>query len=373
MRGGEKMKNRKGVVLVMGIFLIFILFGVFSYIYETGRLTIAKIKAQNAADAAAAAGQIVYSNMRNNAQVNYALMELYDKMAKNAARWQYAMFMKALKKVYHDKDWNPRSDEKRLVEDEWKAIHHAFHVQDACVTRFFASYESKVVKFRGIYSPQRVKDYIVKKRVNTWIKDVVKYNLLPVPDEEDAMKNPILWASLWKPLTLPGISTRKYPFITPWMSGIVYRNSQFPDYSGNSKYVPVDYKSELQLDRLGRFFARVRVYLTPTVFEKFITMDWLKKWNFYLTPPGLSYIYATAAAQPRVFNDNTIYIYNVTHLPHFMLSVPVSGIMGEQDRYFGHPLWPDIPFGFLPKSDNFEWYWPTITRVIQDHGNNLHH
>ena len=368
------MKNRKGVVLVMGIFLIFILFGVFSYIYETGRLTIAKIKAQNAADAAAAAGQIVYSNMRNNAQVNYALMELYDKMAKNAARWQYAMFMKALKKVYHDKDWTLRNDEKRLVEDEWKAIHHAFHVQDACVSRFFASYESKVVKFRGIYAPQRVREYIVKRGANTWIKDIVNYNLFPVPDEEEAMANPTLFPFLWKPVTLGGIVSKKYPFITPWMSGINYpTNNRFPDYSGSSDYVRVDYDRELQLDRLGRFFARVRVYLTPTVFEKFITMNWLKQWNFHITPPGFGYIYATAAAQPKVFSNNSVYIYNVTHLPNFMLSIPISGIMGEQDRYFGQPFWPDIPFGLLPKSDNFEWYWPTITRVVQDHGNNLHH
>ena len=363
--------NRKGVVLVMGVFLIFILFGVLSYIYETGRITVAKIKAQNAADAAAAAGQIVYSNMRNNASTNYALEEIYDSMAQNAARWQYAMFLKALKKVYHERDWMVRNDEKKIVEDEWKRAHHAFHVQDACVTRFFASYESKAVKFRGIYQPNLVRKYILDK----WIKDVVNYNLYPVPDLDDAMQDPTLFPYLWKPLTnaLFGAS-KKYPFIMPWMSGINYpSNSHFPDYSSNSDYVQVNYKQELQPDKLGRFFARVRVYLAPTVFEKFINMNWLNQWNFQITPPGLGYIYATAAAQPRTFKDNKVYVYNVTHLPNFMLSIPISGIMGEKDQYFGKPIWPDINFGILPSSSNFNWYWPTITRVVQDQNNKPHH
>lgn len=366
------MKNkRSGVVLVMGVFLIFILFGVFSYIYETGRITIAKIKAQNAADAAAVAGQIVYSNMRNNASTNYALTQIYDKMSKNAARWQYAIFLKALKKAYHERDWMVRQSHVwNLLKEEWKNVHHAFHVQDACVSRYFAAYESKVFKFRGIYQPQRVREYILDK----WIRDVVNYNLYPVPDEEDVMTDPMLMPYLWKPVTIPLLATRKYPFVTPWMSGINYRsNNRFPDYSSNSNYVQVDYEQELQLSHLGRFFARVRVYLTPTVFEKFINMNWLNRWNFYITPPGLGYIYATAAAQPRVFGNNKVYIYNVTHLPNFMLSIPITGIMGEQDRYFGMPVWPEANIGILPGSDNFNWYWPTITRVIQDENNNPHH
>lgn len=362
--------NRKGVVLVMGVFLIFILFGVFSYIYETGRITIAKIKAQNAADAAAAAGQIVYSNMRNNASVNYALEEIYDSMAHNAARWQYAMFLRALKKVYHQRDWNVRNDEKKLVEDEWRRIHHAFHVQDACVTRFFTSYESKAVKFRGIYSPDHVRKYIL----DHWIKDVVNYNLYFVPDLDDASKVPILMPYLWKPASI--YSPTKYPFVMPWMSGINYpTNSRFPDYSNRDDYVKVNYEEELQLDKLGRFFARVRVYLAPTIFEKFINMNWLNNWNFNITLPGLGYIYATSAAQPRVMghDSNSIYIYNVTHLPNFMLPIPISGIMGEEDQYFGLPIWPDINFGLLPASSKFDWYWPTITRVIEDQNNEPHH
>ncbi|GEM_PF-5431294 len=361
-------ENRRGVVLVMGVFLIFILFGVFSYIYETGRLTIAKIKAQNAADAAAAAGQIVYSNMRNNASTNYALMEIYEDMAKNAALWQYAKFMVALKRAYHQKDWNARSSERKLNEDELIHIHHAFHVQDACVTRYFASYESKVFKFRGIYSPERLKKYIKE----VWIKPVINYNLYYVPDEYDAMGKPILWGNLWEPVTNPIVIRSmggKYPFITPWRSGL---SEAFVDVTNRNGYVPVNYDAETGLDKLGRFFVAVKVHLSHTPFERFLTMDWLNQWNFSLNNIFMDYVFATSAAQPKVFGDNEIYIYNVTHLPHFMLSLPFTGF-SENDRYFGHPIWPDVDFGVLQPSSKFEWYWPTITRVFEDESNNPHH
>ncbi len=358
------MKDRKGVLLVMGVFLILIFFGVFSYLYETGRITIAKMKAQNAADAAAAAGQVVYSNMRNNASTHYALMDIYDKMAKNAAVWQYGKFMLALKTAYHKRDWMVRNDEKKIVKDEWKAYHHAFHVQDACVTRYMAAFESKAVDFRDIYNKKQLRDYTEK-----FAKEVVDYNIFHVVDNDEVSQFPALWLRLWNYLPETPLNPwHYYPFVAP-LSGLDLKHDHLPDYSsGSSSYLPVNYEAELGLDKLGRYMGRVRIRLMPTPFERFLNMNWLRHWHWWL--PNRQ-VYATAAAQPETFDKNKIYIYNVTHLPQLMFPFPFA--FREKNIYFGMTFSPSWSFSFLPASHEFNWYRPQIAPVMQSQTNKPHH
>jgi len=142
-KGGKIMK-RKGAVLVFGIFFVLIIFAVMGYVYEMGRLTVAKMRAQNAADASAMGAQTVLSNLRNIATTHYMVEDLFRRIAVTSSKALPWTYIGMTTYSWYKKDLFvqdlPDNEIERLV----KMYHFIFHIQDFAVSRLLAAYDSKI-------------------------------------------------------------------------------------------------------------------------------------------------------------------------------------------------------------------------------------
>ncbi len=384
------MKKRKGVITVVGVFVIFIMLALLSYIYEMGRLTIGKIKVQNASDAAAAAGAAVYSNVRNNATVDYALMEIYKEAAENAAKWQYAITDLGVITGYYKREFKP-TDEPNVnsiytgtaganalknilgvnrMRDLIADYHKAFRVQDGMVTRFLTAYEAHIFKFWRIYEDtiggiqeehSNVRDYMDK-----FAKVVALYNLCYVPDkpEVDGLR-----IAYWTP-ACASLSRKHFPFVGSPGTGawLEFKEERDP-------YIRHDYSQDIKLDQLQSVFAKAQVRLVRTVFSWFAGMDWLRN-----TSAGIHthQYYASSAAAQREFSSSKITFLDLLDLRALGANNFGSFNLNSVRDKVIFVMNPDIlgwAFGMnlIPSVDNLQWYRPYITPVMQSTTDEPHH
>ena len=392
-KGGVKMKKRKGVVTIMGIFMIIIMLALLSYLYEMGRLTVAKIKAQNAADAAAAAGAIVYSNVRNNATVDYSLMKIYKEAAENAAKWQYAITDLGILSGYYQRDWQPNNEGNvRVVtrtagarilrsilgvnrgRDLIAAYHKAFRVQDGMVTRFLATYEDHIFKFWRIYEDTiggiRREHNNVRRFIDHFAKVVALYNLCYVPDRpmRDGLR-----VKYWQPACFE-LSGKHYPFVG-WPGTGAHVEFRDP-HRGNKEYIHHDYSEDLLLNNLRSVFVKVQLRLRRTAFSQFVGLDWLgNRWAGIRTHQ----IYATAGASQKEYHASSMGINFLDLLDVRALGLSPTnldlGSVRDKVIYIMNPDLTSFAFGghMLPEVNNLEWNRSYIMPVMISTNNNPRH
>ncbi len=392
-KGGVKMKKREGVVTIMGIFMIIIMLALLSYLYEMGRLTVAKIKAQNAADAAAAAGAIVYSNVRNNATVDYSLMKIYKEAAENAAKWQYALADLGILSAYYEKDWEPKDEVNINVvsrtpgaavlrsilgvskgKDLIAAYHKAFRIQDGMVTRFLAAYEDHIFKFWRIYEDTiggiQEEHNNVRNFIDHFAKVVALYNLCYVPDRpmRDGLK-----LKYWQPACFE-LSGKHYPFVGWLGTGgwIVFDNP----HNSNNQFISHDYSKDLLLNNLRSVFAKVQLRLRRTAFSQFVGLDWLgNRWAGVLTHQ----VYATAGASQKEYHNSSMSINFLDLLDVRAIGLSHSNLdlssVRDKVIFIMNPDLTSFAFGghMLPEVNNLGWNRSYIIPVVNSTSDNPRH
>ncbi len=269
--------RQRGFIMALGIFMIAILISTLAYLYEVGRLTTAKIMAQNAADAGAKTGALVFASYRNMMTTDHALMDLWRRVAENAAHYQGRFFWGALggtaikrrDGAYQQADEFPRdADRLGYVRDLRRLYHAAFRVQDAAVTRFFAAHQTKVHQFRqgvGIYNKQEV-----LREMRRMMKRVAYLNLFP-----PGVTNP----DFFMLRNFYGGNEKAYPGFY-LMGGyfplgtVINAMIRGPDRNGrNPQPDQYNYAQEASIDSMGRAYVRIRAQLSSG-FQRFLPLNW---------------------------------------------------------------------------------------------------
>jgi hypothetical protein len=287
------MKKRKGAVLVFGILFMLIMFAVMGYLWEVGRMSIAKIKAQNAADASAMGAQAVLSNLRNIATTHYMVGDLFRRVAVTASNTQPPLFHALWMYSWYKKDVYVRDlpDEKaaKIV----KAYHFFFHVQDFAVTRFLAAYDSKIF-FRDFIKKEAKNDFKITRKMMRFVSTAIGF--LNIHGLGDNMIEPgeIGWSV---------VKFGKFPGWAPGGLKVDYAAEVEGPGGGPIRSA----SDEKEMDKkLGRAYTEAYVILPPSNFlmRTFIVRNWgnikaiKEPFSFLEKIPFI--IKADAAAGPRM-------------------------------------------------------------------------
>lgn len=311
------MKERKGAVLVFGLFFILILFAMMGYMYEIGRMSIAKIRAQNAADASAMAAQAVLSNLRNIATTHYATCDIFRKIAVTSSKvcalnyhllWYYS---------WDKKDVYIKNLPDETSEEYVKNYHRFLHLQDFGVTRFLAAYDSKIF-FRDFLKEEAKNDFNkIKTRMRVagnWLSFYNIYNENVLEDDESGFVI---------------ISFNKEPSWSP--------DDYKVDYGNEVKGPLNNPDDEKEMDKkLGRAYSKAFVVIPPSKFlmRTFFTRNWAM---------------VGSIKEPYAFLEN---------VPLYIRAEAAAG-----SREFPLSYGINTPLGFV--GQRFNWYFPEIVPTIK--------
>ncbi|MEN3044682.1 MAG: Tad domain-containing protein [Candidatus Hydrothermales bacterium] len=173
------MKRTRGAVLVFGIFFMLIIFAVMGYFYEMGRLTLAKIRAQNAADASAMGAQTVLSNLRNTATTHYMVADIFRRIAVTTTHRNFPLSMPWLFSYLTFYSWYKKDLFVNNLPDDTvstlvKLYHFMFHIQDFAVTRMLAAYDSKIF-FRDFIKEEAENEFSRTRNIMRYVSFVLGY------------------------------------------------------------------------------------------------------------------------------------------------------------------------------------------------------
>lgn len=314
------MKHRKGAVLVFGIFFILMLFAMMGYMYEIGRMSIAKIRAQNAADASAMGAQVILSNLRNIATTHYVTSDIFRKIAVTSSYMPVYYFHRLWYYSWEKKDVYIKNLPDATSENYVKEYHRWLHLQDFAVTRLLASYDSKIF-FR---------DFLKKEAKNNFAK------------VKGRMRNISLWLGYYNILEDNPVEKNEYGYVTisfnrepSWAPG-EYRINYEEEVKG-----PLNNEEhERQMDKkLGRAYSKAFVILPPSQFlmRTFFTRNWAE---------------VGSISEP---------FKSLEGLPLYIRAEAAGGAK-EIELQYGI----NTPIGFI--GQKFNWYFPEIIPTIKVEG-----
>ncbi len=331
------MKKKRGAVLVFGIFFMLIVFAVMGYVYEMGRMTIAKMRAQNAADAAAMGAQTVLSNLRNIATTHYMTEDLFRRIAVTASKTMPYLYIGMIGYSWNKKDLFVDDLPDNTIQNLVKLYHFLFHVQDFAVSRLLAAYDSKIF-FRDYLKEEAERHFSqtrnIMKYVGFWL------GFLNLYFDNQVEGNEIGWVQVrfdkngpdWAP---PGLRVDYGEEVDAPPGGRI-RNIAHERYINR---------------KLGRAYAQAYIFIPPSNFlmRTFLSRNWgrigaIREYFSSLEGMWLP-VRTDAAAGPKEF-------YISIGVPQ---SIPWIGSLSE-DGYWSFPQL--IPTIKVEGENPIEGQWP---------------
>ncbi len=333
------MKKRKGAILVFGIFFMLIVFAIMGYVYEMGRMTIAKMRAQNAADAAAMGAQTVLSNLRNYATTHYMVADFFRRIAVTSSQLENYTFYGLILRSWQIEDvFVGKLAKDNRASDLVKFYHFMFHIQDFAVSRFLAAYDSKIF-FRD-FIKEEARNHFPKTRK---MMQIVSFMLgeMNLAGENQVEGNE------------RGLA--------------IVRFGKYPDWAGGLK---VDYEAEVDRPgpslstlafekeinkRLGRAYAQAYVEVPPSNFlmRTFFTRNWGNivsiRENFAGLEEFVPVVRADAAAGPKEIEVRL-------GVPSSIGNIPGIGTLYESGYWAFPQLIPTIKVPEEPVEDQWPYH-----------------
>ncbi len=337
------MKRRRGAILVFGIFFMLIVFAVMGYVYEMGRMTIAKMRAQNAADASAMGAQTVLSNLRNIATTHYMTADLFRRIAVTTTSKNFPLSMPWLYIYLIGYSWNKKDlfvsdlpDE--TAENLVKLYHFLFHIQDFAVTRMLAAYDSKIF-FRDFIKEEAENHFPVTRNRMKLVAWVMGY--LNLYGENQVEGDEIGWVNL------------KFDKNSPGWAPPGLRVDYGEEVDGPHPHRRIKNKhDEIEMNKkLGRAYSESYVVIPPSNFlmRTFVSRNWGKigaiKEPFSFLEGFPFVVRSDAASGPKEF-------YIRVGLPE---NIPLIGWL-QEDGYWSFPQL--IPTIRVEGNNPIEGQWP---------------
>jgi len=332
-----EMKRKKGAILVFGIFFILIVFAVMGYVYEMGRMTVAKMRAQNAADASAMGAQTVLSNLRNIATTHYMVSDLFRRIAVTTSKGMPWTYIGMIGYSWNKKDVFIGDLPDNNIEYFIKTYHFLFHIQDFAVSRLLAAYDSKIF-FRDYLKEEAENHFSQTRNIMRYVAYSLAYfNLY---DDNQVEGNEYGWVTL------------KFDKSAPDWAPPGLRVDYGEEVDGPNGHRIRNIADERYINRkLGRAYAQAYVIIPPSNFlmRTFLARNWgniksIKEPFKFLEGMWLP-VRTDAAAGPKEIPIEV-------GLPR---SIPLIGMLREDGFWYFPQLIPTIR---VEGENPIEGQWP---------------